>query len=43
MRVKAAREQEYLCHQHLIKTASELKEALKEIDMNINTTAFKER
>ena len=41
MREKAAKEKEYLTHQHLIKTVPELKEALKEIDMHIDTTASK--
>ena len=43
MREKAAKEKKYLSHQHLIKTVSELKEALKEIDMCMNTTASKRK
>ena len=41
MREKAAKEKEFLSHQHLIKTTSELKESLKEIDVHTNTTASK--
>ena len=43
MREKAAKEEEYLSHQHLIETVPELKEALKEIDMCENSTAFKRK
>ena len=43
MREKEAKEREYLSHQHLIKTMTELKEALKEIDMCMNATASKRK
>ena len=43
MRKKEAKEKEYLSHQHLIKTPTELKEALKEIDMCTNATASKRK
>ena len=43
MREKEAKEREYLSHQHLIKTPTELKEALKEIDMCMNATASKRK
>jgi len=43
MRLKAAKEHEYLSSQHLITTTSELREALREIDKCVNTTASKIR
>lgn len=42
-RKKEAKVKEYLSHQHLIKTPTELKEALKEIDMCTNSTASKRK